>query len=242
MTFAEFAGSPAARRRYWARSLHGWPRVRDARPNGTHAALARLESMGRVVRLVTQNVDGLHQRAGSRRVLDLHGRLDAVECLSCAAVVHRDDVQSLLLAWNPGFGAPAAEALPDGDAALDADLEGFEVPGCRDCGGVLKPAVVFFGENVPRPRVDGVLADLASADALLVIGSSLMTYSGYRFALAARALGRPLAAVNRGRIRADHLLDLKVDGDCAAVLASASIVASPRPGRPSPAGDCGSSC
>jgi NAD-dependent SIR2 family protein deacetylase len=224
MTFAEFTGSEAARRRYWAGSLRGWPRVRDAHPNGAHAALARLETRGRVVRVVTQNVDGLHQRSGSRRVLDLHGRLDAVECLGCHTPTLREDVQALLLAWNPGFAGRAAAPRADGDAAVEErSLEGFRVPDCRECGGMLKPAVVFFGENVPAARVDQARRDLEGADALLVVGSSLMVYSGYRFVLAARALGRPVAAVNLGRTRADDLLDCKVVGDCAAVLAAAAV-------------------
>ncbi len=218
MSFAEFTSSPAARRRYWSRSLRGWPRIRDARPNRAHEALGRLEQRGNVVRLVTQNVDGLHQRAGSRSVLDLHGRLDVVTCLDCGAETAREDVQRLLLAWNPGFDGAPAESRPDGDASLDRELDGFLVPGCRECGGVLKPDIVFFGENVPRPRVDAALAAVAAADALLVVGSSLMVYSGFRFALAARTLGRPIAAVNLGRTRADEMLDLKVVGDCATVL------------------------
>jgi NAD-dependent SIR2 family protein deacetylase len=222
MSFAEFTGSEAARRRYWAGSLRGWPRVRDARPSGAHAALARLEGRGRVVRLVTQNVDGLHQRSGSRRVLDLHGRLDAVECLSCHGVTRRDDVQELLTAWNRGLAERPAAPRADGDAAVEErSLEGFRVPDCRECGGLLKPAVVFFGENVPAARVDQAQRDLADADALLVVGSSLMVYSGYRFVLAARALGRPVAAVNLGRTRADDLLDCKVIGDCAPLLDAA---------------------
>jgi NAD-dependent SIR2 family protein deacetylase len=222
MSFAEFAASAAARRRYWAGSLRGWPRIRDARPNPAHRALARLEAAGRVTRLVTQNVDGLHQRAGSRRAVDLHGRLDAVECLDCGASLPRDDVQALLERWNPGFTAAPAAARPDGDTTVPEELEGFRVPDCRDCGGVLKPAVVFFGENVPRARVDDAMAALARSDALLVVGSSLMVFSGFRFVLAAERAGLPVAAVNRGRTRADDRLALKVDGDCAAVLAEAA--------------------
>jgi NAD-dependent SIR2 family protein deacetylase len=218
MSLREFAGSDDARRLYWARSLRGWPRVRDAAPNAAHAALSRLQASGRVGAIVTQNVDGLHQKAGSRGVMDLHGRLDVVECMTCGAIARREDVQALLLAWNPGFEEKEAEPRPDGDATLAADLAAFRVPDCRDCGGVLKPGVVFFGENVPRPRVDQALAALAAADALLVVGSSLMVYSGFRFVLAARALGRPVAAVNLGRTRADDLLALKVAGDCASVL------------------------
>jgi NAD-dependent SIR2 family protein deacetylase len=221
MSFAEFCGSASARRRYWAGSLRGWPRVRDARPGAAHAALARLLAAGRAARIVTQNVDGLHQKAGARAVIDLHGRLDAVECLSCGGRVGREDVQALLLAWNPRHADQAAPARPDGDSRVQDDLDGFRVPDCRDCGGVLKPAVVFFGENVPRPRVDEALAALASADALLVVGSSLMVYSGYRFVAAARAQGRPVAAVNQGRTRADAELHLKLEADCGALLDAA---------------------
>jgi NAD-dependent SIR2 family protein deacetylase len=222
MTFADFSGSAGARRRYWAGSLRGWPRVRDARPNAAHGALARLEALGRVARIVTQNVDGLHQKAGARRVVDLHGRLDDVECLSCGARVARDDVQSLLVAWNPCHASAEGLARPDGDSPVEDGLSEFRVPDCRECGGVLKPAVVFFGENVPRARVDAAMAALERADALLVVGSSLMVYSGYRFVAAARALGRPTAAVNLGRTRADGELHLKVEGDCAAVLEEAT--------------------
>src|SRR5262245_30836565 len=219
MSFADFTGSVAARRRYWAGSLRGWPRVRDAVANEAHVALARLEHAGRVVRLVTQNVDGLHQRAGSRRVVDLHGRLDHVECLGCGAVVHREDVQALLLAWNPRF-APASdgEVRPDGDVRVAASPDDLQVPDCRECGGVLKPRVVFFGENVPRSRVEEALAALDEADALLVVGSSLMVYSGYRFVRAARERGRPVALVNLGRTRADDECCLKLERDCATLL------------------------
>ena len=174
--------------------------------------------------LVTQNVDGLHQRAGSRRVVDLHGRLDEVECLECGGRVARADVQAQLLAWNPSYrealaAGLAAPARPDGDADWEADLSDFVVPECGACAGVLKPSVVFFGENVPRPRVDAVLDALAAADALLVVGSSLMVFSGYRFCLAAQAAGKPVAAVNEGTTRADALLALKVEDDCGRVLA-----------------------
>ncbi|HSB62401.1 MAG TPA: NAD-dependent protein deacetylase [Vicinamibacteria bacterium] len=219
MGFAEFVSSEAARRRYWAGSLRGWPRVRDARPNGAHHALARLEGRGRLARIVTQNVDGLHQKAGSRRVLDLHGRLDTVECLGCGARTGREDVQALLLAWNPAFASsPAAAALPDGDSTAEAQLGGFRVPDCRECGGVLKPWVVFFGENVPPSRVEQALSDLERADGLLVIGSSLMAHSGYRFVLAARARGLVVAAINLGRTRADEAIQVKVARECGETL------------------------
>lgn len=218
MLYADFVASAAARRRYWARSLVGFPRVAAARPNPAHAALAELEARGRLSLLATQNVDGLHQKAGSRRVLDLHGRLDRVVCLACGAALARSDVQELLLSWNPAFAGAASDARPDGDARLAADLGGFRVPPCPSCDGVLKPDVVFFGENVPRERVERVLSALAASDALLVVGSSLMVYSGFRFCVAARALGKPVAALNLGRTRADGLLELRVAEDCGSAL------------------------
>jgi NAD-dependent SIR2 family protein deacetylase len=216
--FAQFAQSAAVRRRYWARSLVGWARVRDARPNRAHRALARLEALGVVACLVTQNVDGLHQKAGSREVLDLHGRLDRVLCLDCGLTLQRSDVQQLLASWNPGHAERAAASAPDGDARLETDCDAFRVPDCPACGGRLKPDVVMFGENVPAGRVAAALGALERADALLCVGSSLMVYSGYRFCLAAQALGRPVAAVNLGRTRADAMLALKVGGDCADAL------------------------
>jgi len=225
MSYAEFTGSAKARRRYWAGSLRGWPRVREARPNPAHLALAELETRGRVFGLITQNVDGLHQRAGSRRVIDLHGRLDTVECLDCGAHVSREDVQRLLVAWNPEAVSPSVTERavgvplrPDGDAPVAGAPEDLRVPDCPSCGGVLKPSVVFFGENVPRPRVDAARAVLDDADALLVVGSSLMVFSGYRFVREARERGRPVAAVCLGRTRADAEITLKVTADCAAVL------------------------
>jgi NAD-dependent SIR2 family protein deacetylase len=231
--YAEFVGSAATRRRSWARSLLGWPRIAAARPNPSHLALARLEARGHVLRVVTQNVDGLHQRAGSREVLDLHGRLDRASCLGCGREMSRAALQERLSESNPRFAAVAAGGAPDGDSRLDAgaaDLAGFRVPECPACGGILKPGVVFFGESVPRRRVEAALAALESADALLVVGSSLMVFSGYRFCLAARRRGLPVAAVNRGRTRADELLALKVDGECGAVLGALAGELDLRPG------------
>src|SRR6185503_3387442 len=202
-----------------------WARVAGAEPGAVHRALVRLEQAGYARTVVTQNVDALHQRAGSRRVIDLHGRLDEVECLECGARVRRADVQDVLLSWNRTFLAALGETpgatpapRPDGDAQVEADFSGFRVPDCPSCGGVLKPAVVFFGENVPRARVVAALSALAAADALLVVGSSLMVFSGFRFCLAARELGKPVAAVNLGRTRADELLSLKVASDCGPAL------------------------
>ncbi len=221
LSHQEFLRSDSARRRYWARSLIGWPRVAAAQPNVAHQALARMESAGYVHALLTQNVDGLHQRAGSKRVIELHGSLSRVVCLDCGERLSRMAVQRRLEAQNPAFLSLPAGSAPDGDADLAlADLDDFRVPECPRCGGLLKPDVVFFGAGVPPARVEAALRALACADALLVVGSSLMVYSGYRFCLAARQMGKPIAAVNLGRTRADELLHLKVAAPCAAVLAA----------------------
>jgi NAD-dependent SIR2 family protein deacetylase len=219
VTLQAFVGDATTRARYWARSLVGWRRFGRARPNGVHAALAQLEAAGHVEVLLTQNVDGLHQTAGSRNVIDLHGRLDQVRCLSCERRIPRDGFQHELEQRNSDWLALDAVDAPDGDADLDGlDFAAFSVPVCAVCGGLLKPDVVFFGENVPRERVERATMHLDAADAMLVVGSSLMVYSGYRFALAAARAGKPIAAVNLGRTRADDLLALKVERDCAAAL------------------------
>ncbi len=220
VNFAAFMGNESVRRRYWARSLVGWPRVRAARPNGAHAALSSLERQGRLELLVTQNVDGLHQAAGTRQVVDLHGRIDQVVCMTCAHRSTRAAVQERLLGENPHWDRLPALAAPDGDADLEGlPFEEFRVPPCEHCGGILKPDVVFFGESVPRARVDQAFDALSRAEALLVVGSSLMIYSGYRFAQAAATAGMPIASVNVGRTRADPLLTLKVRQPCAEALA-----------------------
>jgi NAD-dependent SIR2 family protein deacetylase len=209
--FQPFMTNPKVRQRYWARSTVGWPLISGARPNGAHRALARLEALGLVSTLITQNVDGLHQAAGSRDVVDLHGRLDEVRCMSAHHRVPRIELQKRLLADNPSWAMIEGQVAPDGDVDLDGrDYGDFVVPDCPHCGGILKPDVVFFGENVPADRVTRAFEAVSSADALLVVGSSLMVYSGYRFAEAAAAAGTPVAAVNLGRTRADHLLVLKV--------------------------------
>lgn len=217
-----FRGDPLQRARYWARNLIGWPHLAAARPNAAHEALARLQASGRVRRLVTQNVDGLHQAAGSRDVIDLHGRLDQLVCLGCGDRSPRGPFQQRLLDANPDWAHHSAAALPDGDADLDnLDFSRFVVPPCARCGGLLKPDVVFFGENVPRERVDATFAALAESDGLLVVGSSLMVYSGYRFAVVARERGLPIAVLTRGRSRADALQPLKIDAPCAETLTAA---------------------
>jgi NAD-dependent SIR2 family protein deacetylase len=215
----DFLAHDHSRKRYWARGLLGWRRMRAAQPNDAHRALAALESQGRLAQVVTQNVDGLHQAAGNRSVIDLHGRVDTVRCLSCERRWPRELVHAELVARNPAFAALDAAAAPDGDAALDGvDFESFTVPACGACGGLLKPDVVFFGERVPPERVHTAFAALERADAMLVVGSSLMVYSGYRFAEAAARAGKPIAAVNLGRTRADGLLTLKVSERCADAL------------------------
>lgn len=213
----EFVGSDAVRKRYWGRSLLGWPTLGDAKPNGSHHALAQLEEDGRIGRLLTQNVDGLHQRAGSRRVTELHGSIGEVICLDCGQVSSRRELQGKLAAangWLLEAAAVHAQAAPDGDADFDTDFSAVSVPECDACGGVLKPHVVFFGDTVPKPVVDEAMDALAEADALLVAGSSLMVYSGYRFCLKAAEWGKPIVAINLGKTRADELLALKVFEPC----------------------------
>ncbi|MGE3284571.1 MAG: NAD-dependent protein deacetylase [Pseudonocardia sp.] len=224
MTYQEFVSGEGPRRRYWARSHVGWARVAGAVPNAGHTALAALEDAGVLTGLITQNVDGLHPRAGSREVVELHGRIADVVCLGCRAVTSRSELQYRLAALNPGFadvhaGLPAAR--PDGDADL-ADVTAFRVAPCDACGGVLKPDVVFFGENVPRERVTRCYAFLdavADADgALLVAGSSLQVMSGLRFVRHAHRLGLPVVLVNRGGTRGDPLVTVRLDAGCSPTL------------------------
>lgn len=208
-------------RRYWARAYAGWPRFIAAEPSAAHRALAAWERAGMLARLVTQNVDGLHQRAGSRAVIDLHGRLDSVICLDCGDRTSREDLQATLAEANAVWHA-AFTTAPDGDADIDAAaVDSFDPPRCDRCGGLLKPDVVFFGENVPIARVEDARTAVAEADGLLVAGSSLMVYSGYRFVRLAHDLGLPIAIVNRGRTRGDELAELKVEDDVGTVLEAA---------------------
>ena len=232
MRYHVFTGDRLARQRYWARSMLGWRTMAHAQPTAAHHALAQLERADRVVQLVTQNVDGLHQAAGSRAVVDLHGRIDAVCCLACGVRSPRSALQQELMTRNPDWLKLDARSLPDGDADLDGlDFAAFEVPPCAQCGGMLKPDVVFFGEGVPRERVATVREALDQADAVLVAGSSLMVYSGYRFVEEAVTAGKPVAAVNRGRTRADRLLTLKVEHEVGTALAGlAQAIAQTLPG------------
>jgi NAD-dependent SIR2 family protein deacetylase len=219
MRYQIFVADDVARRRYWARSMVGWRTMAHASPTAAHHALTRLEVAGHVRLLVTQNVDGLHDRAGSRAVMDLHGRIDTVCCLRCGQRSARRALQDDLLQRNPSWAGLQALSAPDGDADLEGlDFAKFEVPDCPVCDGMLKPDVVFFGENVPRDRVAGVRSALAESDAVLVAGSSLMVYSGFRFVEDAVAQGKPVAAVNMGLTRADALLALKLEYEVGAAL------------------------
>ncbi|MEZ4368575.1 MAG: NAD-dependent protein deacetylase [Kofleriaceae bacterium] len=215
---AEFLGDASARARYWARSAVGYPRLAEARPNRGHLALARLRRAGVVDVLMTQNVDGLHQAAGVDDAIELHGSLHRVECLGCGRAETRAEVQARLLAANPQLAHQPDRALPDGDAALAPELS--PASRCRRaaCGGVLKPAVVFFGGNVAAPLVARCREAVADARLLLVVGSSLTVFSGYRFALHARDHGVPVAILNRGPTRADPMATVRVDAGAGDVL------------------------
>lgn len=220
--FRDFVASASTRRRYWARSFAGWRRIVAAEPNAAHRALALLEAHGLLDTLITQNVDGLHHRAGNRHVIDLHGRLDRVCCMRCDVRVQRIEWQERLSQANPDWRDYATSIKPDGDVELAGkDHRDFRVPGCRDCDGIMKPDVVFFGETVPKERVAEAADAVARAAALLIVGSSLMVFSGLRFARQALEFGKPIAIVNQGRTRADDIADLKIDADCGAVLMNA---------------------
>jgi len=215
----EFVGNPRSRIRYWARSMVGWPRFRASRPNAAHGAIAALERGGFVRGVITQNVDGLHQAAGSRRVVDLHGRLSKVRCLECGDVTERDDLQRRLTELNPDFDTAPRRFVADGDAELPAGSEhGFHVPGCVRCGGMLKPDVVFFGENVPKDRLRRTWEVYERGEALLVVGSSLTVFSGRRFVLRATKERRPVAIANLGPTRGDDAAALRVEGRLGEVL------------------------
>lgn len=217
----EFIQSAYVRRRYWARSLLGWSTVALAEPNPAHFALAELERRGQIELLISQNVDNLHQRAGSQKVVDLHGNLSRVVCLSCGTLSSRAELQKIMYQANPHFAELVAETRPDGDANVEGEIiEQFKPPYCAVCGGDLMPDVVFFGGTVPTARVETCMQALEQADALVVIGSSLKVYSGYRFCVKAKELNKPIALINPGWTRADDLAQLKITEPCAAVLES----------------------
>jgi len=223
MTYQAFLRDPAARRRYWARSHLGWRTISDARPNSGHLALADLERRGSVVGTITQNVDGLHTAAGSKAVIDLHGRLDRVVCLSCSATSTRAALDARLSAANRSWRATATALNPDGDVDLpDAMLDGFTVVDCVGCGGVLKPDVVYFGENVPADRVAAAYTLVDAAGALLVLGSSLTVFSGRRFVMRAAQAGVPVAIVNEGATRCDDLATIRLSRPLGVTLTALS--------------------
>jgi NAD-dependent SIR2 family protein deacetylase len=227
MTFQQFMGTQAARQRYWARSMVGWSMFSGGKPNAAHQALQSLESKGYTGLLVTQNVDGLHRQAGQSRLLELHGSLANVVCMDCNSKLDRVDYQQQLVIENPAWADMTAVMAPDGDVDLEADFSCFRIPACGRCGGILKPDVVFFGEAVPRLRVDAVYQALEQASAVLVVGSSLMVYSGYRFVRDAVRQGKPVAAVTLGKTRADAVLALKLNTACGPLLTALDAVLTP---------------
>nr|WP_225953403.1 NAD-dependent protein deacetylase [Kibdelosporangium phytohabitans] len=213
MTYDEFVGSVEGRRRYWARSHVGWRTIARAHPNDGHHAVAALCAEGYVAGVITQNVDGLHQAAGTPGVVELHGSLDRVVCLDCRARSPREELDRRLHAANPDFTATAIRVNPDGDVDLaEEHVREFQLVSCADCeSGVLKPDVVFFGENVPKARVEQCYRMVDEARALVVLGSSLTVMSGLRFVRHAARSGKPVAIVNRGRTRGDEYAGIRVD-------------------------------
>lgn len=219
MTYQEFTRDPVARRRYWARSHLGWRTIGEARPNAGHRAVARLQELAVVDGIITQNVDGLHQAGGAHGVVELHGNLARIACLDCGEISGRQELIDRLDAANPGFGAAVTAVNPDGDVELDdAELDGFVVVGCADCGGVLKPDVVYFGETVPPDRVRRSFDLVARARTLLVLGSSLTVMSGRRFVLRAAKEGTRVAIVNQGATRGAPYAGLMLDARLGAIL------------------------
>ncbi|WP_304107919.1 NAD-dependent protein deacetylase [Mycolicibacterium bacteremicum] len=222
MTITQFRSDPVYRQRYWARNHVGWRHMDETVPNAGHRALAELERDGVVTGLITQNVDLLHTKAGSRQVIDLHGTYRQVVCLACGFTMSRATLADELEALNPGFAERAEQVggiavAPDADAVID-DTAGFRYLDCPRCAGMLKPDIVYFGESVPKERVQQAFSMVDAADALLVAGSSLTVFSGYRFVRHAAAAGLPIAIINRGPTRGDDLATAKVEGGCSELL------------------------
>ena len=221
MTIRQFTSDPVFRQRYWARNHVGWRHMDATLPNAGHRALANLEAAGAVSGLITQNVDLLHTKAGSQTVVNLHGTYAQVACLACGHTLTRTDLAEQLEALNPGFGERPVGAIavaPDADAVVE-ETASFRYVDCPQCGGMLKPDIVYFGENVPKERVAEAYSLVDAADALLVAGSSLTVFSGLRFVRHAAASGKPVAIVNRGPTRGDGLATVKVDSGCSELLA-----------------------
>ncbi|GAA1652727.1 hypothetical protein GCM10009790_37320 [Georgenia ruanii] len=224
ITYQQFVGDSRFRRHYWARNHVGWRHMRRTEPNAGHRALARLEAGGVVVGVITQNVDLLHEAAGSRRVIDLHGHYNEVVCLSCGRVISRARMHERLTALNPGFLESVTEVAdveiaPDADAVIES-TEGFRVAACEACGGMLKPHIVYFGENVPKPRVAAAYDLVDEGEALLVAGSSLAVMSGLRFVRHAAKTGKPVVIVNRGATRGDALATVKLEAGTSETLSA----------------------
>ena len=215
----DFINHESYRQRYWARSMVGWKLTGRAKPNDTHHAITTLQNKGKVSQIVTQNVDSLHNHAGSENVIDLHGRLSEIKCLRCDEVSQRDTYQPRLIKNNPELDQYEAKILPDGDAHVeDFDMSKITIPPCQNCGGMLMPNVVFFGGIVPRPRVDKAFSTLAESDCILVIGSSLKVFSGFRFPRWASENNLPLYAVNQGEMRGQELFDCIITEPCEVIL------------------------
>ncbi|KAG5274616.1 hypothetical protein AALO_G00138270 [Alosa alosa] len=219
MQHVEFLRSAKSRQRYWARNYMGWPQFSSHKPNSAHLALRDWEAQGKVHWLVTQNVDALHSKAGHQRLTELHGCTHRVVCLGCGVLTPREDLQRRFTEMNPGWAAEAGSVAPDGDVFLeDEQVLHFRVPSCQSCGGILKPEVTFFGDSVNRSTVQFVHERLDESDAVLVAGSSLQVYSAYRFLLAASEKLIPVAILNIGATRADHMAELRVSARCGEVL------------------------
>lgn len=215
----DFVTRASARRRYWARSLAGWPEVAGSEPNQTHRSLKTLEDLTLCKLLITQNVDRLHQRSGHRQVIDLHGRLDRVHCLDCQSEIERHEMQEKLWQENPGLNITINHLAPDGDADVaDHIIKNFHVPVCDNCGGMLKPSVVFYGGSVPKHTVNRISDAITNTAGVLVVGSSLMVFSSFRFCRAASRAGKPLAILNLGHTRADDLSSLKIEAPAETIL------------------------
>lgn len=218
ITYEQFVGSAETRSRYWARSFHGWQKIAAAAPNEGHELLARAEQSGKVGFVVTQNVDGLHSRAGSQGLSELHGSLTEVVCLNCGQLSPRDELTARLLELNPGITlAESFEIAPDGDAQIE-DISNFQVPECLKCHGVLKPRVVFFGETIPISVTQQARAEVLASEALLVVGSSLAVNSALRLVQLAVAHKIPVAIVNLGATKADSVCDVKIEASASFCL------------------------
>lgn len=223
--YRTFMNEGAARARYWARSMSGWPRLAAAEPNDAHRALAELEARGWVTGIITQNVDRLHHKAGSRRVIELHGASAEVTCIACHRLHDRDAVQRELVASNPTLVNVVAEPAPDGDADVASPVPEVVLPVCSACGGMLKPHVVFFGESVPAERVERAWGIIDESDVLLVVGTSLAVFSGFRFVRGAHARDMPIAIVNLSETRGDPLATTCVRGSAGEVLSAVALEA-----------------